>query len=74
MVLKLIVNEVVVGTEQEVDKTPVKIECWYDRHYRHWVLYPVDKNGYQWVEARYAFGKKEAMETKAEMEKEYGIK
>lgn len=52
---------------------PVRIEMWYDRHRRNWVLYPVDAEGNQLSEARYAFGKKEAKELKNDMETEYEI-
>lgn len=57
-------HDVLDDREKEVGK----IECWYDRHYRHWVIYPVDAEGNQLEEATYGFGKKEAMEIKAEME------
>lgn len=51
----------------------VAVEMWYDRHYRHWVLYPVDADGNQLAEARYGFGKTEAKEIKADLEAEYNI-
>ena len=51
----------------------VAIEKWYDRHRREWVIYPVDAEGNQLVEARYGFNKTEAEEIKAELEAEYGI-
>lgn len=46
------------------------IACWYDPHYRHWVLYPVDAEGNQLDEACYGFGKKEAKSLKQAMEQE----
>ena len=46
------------------------IDCWYDPHYRHWVLYPVDAEGNQLDEASYGFGKKEAKQMKKDMESE----
>ena len=49
------------------DRKAVDVVMWYDRHYRHWVIYPVDAEGNQTEEASYGFGKKEAMEIKAEM-------
>ncbi len=49
----------------------VKIEMWYDRSRRNWVLYPVDKDGNQITEAIYGFGKKEALKLKKELEAEY---
>ena len=52
----------------EVDHTPVSVECWYDPHYRHWVIYPVDTEGNQLEEASYGFGKKEAKQIKKEIE------
>lgn len=48
----------------------VRIDCWYDRHCRHWVLYPVDAEGNQLDEAKYGFGKSEAMQMKKSMEEE----
>ena len=44
------------------------ISCWYDPHYRHWVLYPVDAEGNQLCEATYAFGKADAKASKQAME------
>lgn len=52
----------------EEDHTPVKADMFYDPHYRHWVIYPVDAAGNQLAEARYGFGKKEALSIKAEIE------
>ena len=46
------------------------VECWYDPHYRHWVLYPVDAEGNQLDEASYGFGKKEAIQMRKDMETE----
>ena len=51
----------------------VAVEMWYDRHYRHWVLYPIDAEGNQLVEAKYGFGKKEALAIKKDLETEYNI-
>lgn len=61
------------GIEYEPDFTEPKvdhIEMWYDRHRRNWVLYPVDAEGNQLKEARYGFGKAEALEIKKELEDE----
>lgn len=52
------------------DRKAVAVECWYDRHYRHWVLYPVDAEGNQLEEASYGFGKTEAMQMKKDMERQ----
>ena len=54
------------GTEREC----TAITCWYDPHYRHWVLYPVDAEGNQLDEASYGFGKKEAPALKKAMNQE----
>ena len=71
--IKLTVDgEVFLPTEEQAKA--VDIEMWYDRHYRHWVLYPVDADGTQIAEASYGFGKKEALRIKSELEAEYGIK
>ena len=52
----------------EDDHEPVGADMFYDPHYRHWVIYPVDAEGNQLAEARYGFGKKEAKAIKAEIE------
>lgn len=52
------------------ERKATDVVMWYDRHYRHWVIYPVDAEGNQLKEAVYGFGKKEAMAIKAEMLKE----
>lgn len=52
----------------EADHTPVGADMFYDPHYRHWVIYPVDAAGNQLAEARYGFGKAEAKAIKAEIE------
>lgn len=51
----------------------VAVEMWYDRHYRHWVIYPVDADGNQMREAIYGFGKPEAVRIRKEIEAEYGL-
>ena len=51
----------------------VAIEKWYDRSRREWVLYPIDEEGNQLVEARYGFSKAEANKIKKELEAEYNI-
>lgn len=60
--------------EASEDKKAVKIEMWYDRHRREWVLYPVDEEGNQLTEARYGFSKAEAKGIKADLEKEHNIR
>lgn len=57
-------------TPQHEGHEAVAIDCWYDPHYRHWVLYPVDADGNQLDEASYGFGKHEAMRMKKGMEQE----
>jgi hypothetical protein len=64
------------GTWSDVEPTffearkAVDVKCWYDRHRRNWVIYPVDAEGNQLKEASYGFCKKEAMEIRNEMLKE----
>ena len=55
---------------EPIERKCVSVECWYDPHYRHWVLYPVDAEGNQLDEATYDFGKANALRTKAQMETE----
>lgn len=55
---------------EPIERECVSVECWYDPHYRHWVLYPVDAEGNQLDEATYDFGKTNALRTKAQMETE----
>ena len=54
--------------EEPDERKPVAVEYWYDRHFWHWVIYPVDAEGNQMCEARYGFSKKEALEIKADFE------
>lgn len=56
--------------EETADHTPARVDMFYDPHFRHWVLYPVDAEGNQLREASYAFGKKEALQVKAGIEQE----
>lgn len=53
---------------------PVDAEMWYDRHYRHWVIYPIDCYGNQTREAVYGFSRREAKEIKANIIKEINNK
>ena len=64
------VNGVKLEDLEPVERECVAVECWYDPHYRHWVLYPVDAEGNQLDEATYDFGKTNALKTKAQMESE----
>ena len=57
----------------EEEKEAVAVDMWYDRSRREWVLYPIDKEGNQLAEAKYGFGKKEAMLIKKDLEEEYNI-
>ena len=66
--IRIFVNGEEVTDEIREDAVADHIECWYDPHFRHWVLYPVDAEGNQLEEATYAFGKKNALELKSEME------
>lgn len=68
--LRIFCNGEEIGDCEPVERTATAIECWYDPHYRHWVLYPVDAEGNQLAEATYDFGKKNALATKKDMEKE----
>ena len=73
--MKEVKEEVVkltLGTyEYHEDPKAVKIEMWYDRHRREWVLYPVDEEGNQIAPASYGFSKAEAKEIKKDLEAEY---
>lgn len=64
-------EKIVLGSmEFHEEPKAVAIECWYDRSRRNWVIYPVDAEGNQLEEARYGFGKVEAMKIKQDMENE----
>lgn len=65
----------IVGYNPDDYKEPevIAIEMWYDRHRREWVIYPVDIEGNQLATAQYGFGKKEALEIKKDLEKEYNL-
>lgn len=69
MTIRLKINGQEIG-EEIIERECTGIECWYDPHYRHWVLYPVDAEGNQLDEASYGFGKKEATQMKKDMEAE----
>ena len=73
LAIRLYVDGVEVTPTDIEEHKAVAIEKWYDRHRREWVIYPVDAEGNQLVEARYGFSKTEAEEIKAELEAEYGI-
>ena len=66
MIIKIVGNK----PEHVEDHAPVGVSMWYDRHYRHWVLYPIDTEGNQLREASYAFGKAEALNVKKDIEEE----
>ena len=72
MTIRLYVDGVEVTPTYE-EKKAVAIDKWYDRHRREWVIYPVDDEGNQLVEARYGFSKAEAVEIKRELETEYDL-
>lgn len=65
----------IVGYEPQDYEEPkaVAVEMWYDRHYRHWVIYPVDAEGNQLEEARYGFGRKEAEQIRRDILEEKGL-
>ncbi|MBQ6679512.1 MAG: hypothetical protein IJM76_05760 [Lachnospiraceae bacterium] len=52
------------------DDRVVSVDAWYDRHTRLWVIERLNKDGYQIGDAIYVYGKKDAMEIKAELERE----
>lgn len=58
---------------EPIERKAARVEMWYDRHYRHWVIYPVDAEGNQLEEARYGFGKAEALEIKNDLIEELGL-
>lgn len=71
MIIKCKTERIKLGfVEMHDDPKAVDVVMWYDRHYRHWVIYPVDAEGNQLEEASYGFGKAEALAIKAEMLKE----
>ena len=59
--------------EPQEDPTAVDVDRWYDRHRKEWVIYPVDKNGYQIGNAQYGFSKAEAIEIENDIRRECGI-
>lgn len=58
---------------KQFDETVVKIDAWYDKHTRLWVVQKLNKDGYQVGDADYVYGKTNAMEEKAELEKKYNL-
>ena len=59
--------------EDREEPKAAAIEMWYDRSRREWVLYPVDADGNQIAEATYEFSKKDALNSKKQLEAEYGL-
>lgn len=55
------------------DLNIAKIDMWYDRSRKNWVIYPVDTEGNQLTEAVYGFSKSEAKEIKKDLELEYHL-
>lgn len=58
---------------ETAEGTAQAIEMWWDKHRRHWELWPVDENGYQLAETTYAFNRAEALKVKKELAEEYGL-
>lgn len=69
MVFKIVGYE----PQESEEAKAVAVEMWYDRHFRHWVIYPVDAEGNQLEEARYGFGKKEAEQIRRDILEERGL-
>lgn len=57
----------------EFDEKVVKIDAWYDRHTRLWVIQKLNKDDYQIGDAEYIYGKASAMTEKKNLEEEYGL-
>lgn len=57
----------------EFDEKVVKIDAWYDKHTRLWVIQKLNKEGYQIGDALYIYGKASAMIEKKNLEEEYGL-
>ena len=55
------------------DLNITKIDMWYDRSRKNWVIYPVDDEGNQLTEEVYGFSRKEAKEIKQDLELEYHL-
>ena len=56
--------------EQQQEPKATHVDAWYDRHTRLWVIQCLDEDGYQVGDAQYVYGKKDAMDRKAELERE----
>ena len=58
---------------REFDEQVVEIDAWYDRHTRLWCIQKLNKTKDQIGDAIWVYGKVDAMNTKKELEEEYGI-
>ena len=66
------ITEYNLDTVQE-DLNIAKIDMWYDRSRKNWVIYPVDDEGNQLTEAVYGFSRSEAKKIKKDLELEYHL-
>lgn len=62
--------EIVGWTPNDTEQKITSVDAWYDRHTRLWVVQCLDADGYQVGDATYVYGKKDAMEVKADLERE----
>ena len=58
----------------EFDEAVASVDAWYDRHTRLWVIQLLNKDGYQVGDAKYVYGKADAMLTTSMLMEEYGLK
>jgi len=58
---------------QPFDEKPAKIEKWYDRKTRSWVIELQNKEGFQLGNAEYVATKPEAIAEENRLKKEYNL-
>lgn len=64
----------IIGYEYDVPDKPYKVDRWYDRRTRSWVIQLKDKEGNQIGNAIYVASKGEALQQEKEWKEEYQIK
>ena len=55
------------------DMTPVKVEKWYNRSEKSWVIQLLTKDNFQIGDAIYIYSKAEAIREEEELKKEYNL-
>lgn len=55
------------------EQRPVKVERWYDRRSRNWIVQLLDEDGNQIGDAYYCYTKKEASDEEKRLKEKYSL-